>query len=80
MNGWRFITKANFTKKIAEMGGMQVFPKVSNNTKFYQIKESNGSETVKFVAGRYEYEYNDIGVYRFRDLYCGPWTKWIAMN
>ena len=53
-----------------------VFPHIPENAEDYQVGAGKCSGKMKCKVGRYEWEFSNIGAYRFRDIKCGPWTAW----
>lgn len=74
---WRTIRLTDVIEKLGSNSGL--FPKIPVIAFGFMIAEVAFSEIIKFQAGRYEWEYDTtIGVYRFRDIGCGPWCQWKA--
>ena len=72
---WNFVSGAKFASELRKMGGTAVFPAVPKSAEGFKWNGKNLMFTVK----GFEYEYSNIGVYRFRDIKFGPWTIWKAM-
>lgn len=71
---WQIVDRHSFMLKLIEL--IVVFPHIPAVAEEYAIGQDKCSGLLKLRKGRYEWEFSDVGAFRFRDIECGPWSQW----